>query len=271
MIQSEPFLSKNTQRKFPFRDSSTMEFVEGGIIPNGLIAAVQVSTKYANREVYISQIFSLNNFLSITIRDNLTGAFLGVFAASITEDFQVINLTSFNSFTSGTLTIGYQNELALVQGIKSLSYSNGIIEGSLVFTFTPPLVEKLTNKSKEIFGNITFSLFNLSALVSSPTITLNVIDVDLILANGDVNSTTLNCATPTILAINTVTPDVAGNIDIFGVLPVVIDTSGGITINTSTFTKDDYCAGNFVLLPPTDSSSTYANFLTVTEPEWRGW
>ncbi len=267
------FLNRNILRKYPFWSGSTMQTTIGLDIPLALIAGAQITVKYSNREVYISQIYISGNIFSATITDNLTGLALGSFTTNVTKNYQTIGITPFVTDVAGTLVIGSRNAFVDFQGSHTLTYAAGRIEDSLVFCFTPPLVKKISNEANAVSGFVTLSGTNITIENTSQDVALAITNKALVLANADQSSELGNCPTPYISHINTVTPDEDGNIDIFGILPVVIAADGNvIQAGTGTMELADLCQAKNKRLAPEDATNTYyTNILTAENPEWKTW
>lgn len=277
------FLNKNMYRKYPFRASCDLTFTDGRACPQELITSVQISTIYGHHTLFVSKIFVSSDFISVTINDYIDGAVLGCFSSKINSDYQAITLQPKVSYISGNMTVGLKTDLKkLPKGTYYLrneltntgSRDNGLLEDSAIFCFSSPAVTSIRVKNNTLTGKLTTAAGE-NTLVTSPTsseINLAVINTNLIKSNNDYSGVYGNCNTPIIKKINTVFPDVDGNIDIYGISPITIDVASGELSFESGLELVDICPEKNKLSPPVDNTDTYlTDILTAIAPEWRSW
>jgi hypothetical protein len=267
------FLNKNMYRKYPIRATSTHEFEDGSAFPQDVITSIQISVPYTYNKLYISKVYALNRYLSVTVNDYATDNAVGAFSAKITSKFQIIPLTPFIDQISGNLTVGSLDGIDKINGAHFLSKDNGLLEASTIFPFTPPAVTKLIHGEVEMTGHINLVTENITAAaLDSVTISLSIINEALIASNNDFHGSLDNCATPLIKRINTVEPDEDGNIDIYGILPVTVEVETGEVELIPNLTLDEVCPERTKIYPPENNSDEYyTDILTATEPEWKTW
>lgn len=265
------FLNKNLYRKYPLRAESTSVFTSGVELPQNLLCALQISAPYSFSDLYISQIYATDNFISIVVNEYNTDVVVGTIQGAVTQDLTVLYLEATLPTISGKLIIGQASSLAQIAGSNYLAKADGRIEASCILSYTPPAVSKITNDEHIKTGNIGFILDNLT-LNTDTSVHLGVDDVSLITSNNDFNGALNNCGLPIITKINTVSPDNVGNIDIYGILPVSIEIGTGEIGLLSELTIDEVCPERTPLVPPVDNTDVYhTDILTATAPEWKSW
>lgn len=277
------FLNKNMYRKYPLRSEVTLVSTSGVEIPQDLITSVQISTIYNKHKLFISKIYVDEGFMSVTINDYTDGSSVGSFNGKVGSDFSVLTLSSTLSYVSGQLTTGKKESLKKLQkGVYFLrdelndlgSRDNGLLEDSTIFVYTPPVVSKIKNRTKSLAGKITTSKgdnINIKSL-SLDEIKLEVTNVESVLSNNEFTAGLDNCPTPIIKKINSVYPDVNGNIDVYGIMPIVINVETGELALASGLDLLDVCPEKKKIAPPVDlSDSYYTDILTATSPEWKLW
>lgn len=270
------FLNKNMYRKYPLRATSTHLFTNGGALPQPLITSIQISTVFTQTDIYISKIYAKNGYVSVLLRDVSDGSALGSFSGAVTGQQQVLQLESLVNTMSGSITIGDPAAIDLINGVGYLSTADGRLEESTIFCFTPPGVTSFTHQGVSATGNIIFTGNNVAIAPISPNILLSVIDTTKILSRNDASGVYNNCRTPLIKKINTVTPDSNGNIDVYGISPIIPGATPGtglISIDTPSLTLPDFCPDKNLLTPPLGDTTDvyYTDILTAVNPEWKGW
>ena len=270
-------------RKYPLKASCNTTFTNGQAMPSGLITSIQISSVEDYLNLYISKIHTSKNFISVTVNRVEDEAVVCVFSGTVTKDFDVVQGTSSLSFISGNMTIGTLDVLhSLNKGSYYIrdketdtgDYNNGLIEDSCIFCFTRPAVRSIKVKSKELVGELTTSVGEnlrketLSALETKLSVT-NKMKVQ---ANSEFSGGINSCPTPIIKKINTVYPDENGNIDIYGILPIIIDVASGSLGMASGLDLYDVCPERNKISPPENNSDTYyTDILTTEVPEWKQW
>jgi hypothetical protein len=271
------FLNKNLYRKYPLRATSQLMTTTGVELPLNLLSACRITSKIDVLNIYIYSIYVKDSFINVTIahrRDDGTDLLLGYFEGNIDIDYKSLPLKGIVNYVSGYLIIGEKIALSNLQGMMNLDYDNGKLEDSTIVNIPIPLVSFIIDHDKMATGNITFTLDNISEVVGISTISLDVINKRLVQSNNDNFSARSNCATSVIEAINSVSPDSSGNIDVYGILPVKIDIiAGGIHISAPGVEFTDICTSINSIIPPypEDNPQTYPDILTVEEPEWKQW
>lgn len=260
-------------RKYPIRGTSSHIFTDGVELPQALITSIQISVPYAYRDVYICKIFGKDGFVSILLKENLTNLVLGSFSGQITESNQLLTLDSLFPNVSGSITIGNAESVSSLNGSHYLTYNDGVLEGSTVFCFATPAVTSINVKDKVVTGFVSLIGENITFTENSQEILLSVTNPNVILSKNDFSGVFDNCNSPLIKKINTVTPDSNGNIDIYGILPVVISVSAGkIEFDTPTLTIPDVCPEKRKLAPPVNNSDDYYTDIETNKiPEWKSW
>ena len=276
------FLNKNMYRKYPLRASCNTVFTNGTQLSNSLITSMQISSILDYLDLFVSKIHVSKNFISVTIcrySDELT---VGTFSGTVLTDFDVVPLFSDFNFISGSLTIG---TLEVLNSLNKGTYhirdkvnnkglkDNGLIEASCIFCYTPPAVKSITIGAKKIIGKITTSTGeNLKKQITDNTTTLSTTNKLAIQAGNEFFGGINSCPTPIIKKINTVFPDEEGNIDVYGILPIVINVDSGEIGLTSGLDLLDVCPERAKISPPVNNSDEYyTNILEATEPEWKQW
>jgi len=307
MINNLDFLTKNTFRNYPLQQGATRIANNGSILPNFVIAGLSL-TLPIGAVPYISQVALLGSSIVITIGNGNTS--IGVFQASLTNDFQSIELQSFDGVSSGFLITGTLTNIQTINGVYNFnSLLQTGLEISVYNTFTPPAVTKLTCKNKSLTGNIGLgTLNNLTIFNSSNDLDFAVIDNSQILSLADKDSQFMNCDTPVITNINSMVPYPSdgysddANIYIFGIDPVVFynetDNTTYATINAATIdlNLNSFCTLNGTPLAPVNpnylvnelsglvigdnhgynnyyskSQTPVVNFIAETAPEYLSW
>lgn len=267
------FLNKNMYRKYPIHSYSNLKSIENVDVPVNLLTGMSVSAPFTNSLVYISFIFAYSTFVNVVLSDQMSGKTVGSFTVVLTQDFQPVPLVPFESGYSGQMITGELKNWLSFQGSHFLNYDNGRIEDSLVFCYTPPAVRKLTHNDQTATGDISVVGVNVAVTKNLQGLSLSVIDKTKILSHQDNSSVLGNCSTPIITTVNTVTPDINGNIDIIGISPITLNIlSSIIQLTTGPLTLSDLCQEKNKRLPPLNTSDDYfENILTTDEPEWKSW
>ncbi len=265
------------------RASCNTVFTNGQYLPSGLLTSMQISSIKTHLNLFISKVFASKNFISVTINKVEDESVVGVFSGTVTKDFDVVPLSSTLTFISGNLTIGNLETLNnMRKGVYIIrdkenntgSIENGLIEASCIFCYTPPLVKKIKIKNKELVGQLTTSTGeNIKKDKSvAQTTNLSITNKMKVQANSEFSGGINSCPTPIIKKINTVYPDENGNIDIYGILPIVIDVGSGSLGMESGLDLYDVCPERNKISPPVDNTDTYyTDILTAETPEWKQW
>jgi hypothetical protein len=257
------FLNKNIYRRYPLRYTTNES-----VIPNSFISAIQISTIFTYKQLYISKLYFVNKYLSITISDTNTLAPLGCFSGLITKNYQNLILIPFIPEISGSLTTGV---ISLSDSVLTVEIEDGRLEDSTIFCFTPPAVTKIVTE-KDVVGNIVIAGNNINVINNGTTITLSVINKLVVKSNNDKFAEYGNCNTPLITSINTVLPNSSGNIDIYAIDPMRITiVKQTIQIGTANLTLNDVCPARVKLSPIPGGDEYYTNIVVTSTPEWKTW
>lgn len=266
------FLNKNMYRKYPLQDTCDMLFEDGTKLPQGIITSIQLSTKYGYHSISLHKVSISENYVSVSLYCN--SAPIGCFAGVVTSDFATIPFISGSdySFISGSLTIGRKETLTECLGTHVFGAGAAMIEDSVIFCFTPPPVKSISHDGKRTTGRITTSVGSSLTQTLTDNIDLSVRNVANITSNNEYSGTIADCPTPIITKINTVSPDENGNIDIYGIVPVVINVETGELEFLNPLTLPDVCPEKNKISPPVNNSDDYyGDILELGITEWRTW
>ena len=276
-MQHLGFLNKNMFRKYPLRSSSSMLCTDGTAIPLSLFAGIRIGVMRGFSDMFVSSISVQDKRISVAISSRspfpYTYTTLGFFSAVVAKDYQNVSLTPAFDHVSGNLTLGVMDALIELQGAHMVDHANGKLEDSTVVCVPVPKVTGILNGSKKAVSTVALNLINISEEKVANFINLDVINKKSILSRNDIDSQRLSCRTNVIEAINSVKPDETGNIDIYGIAPVVITiTTEGLDLEGSITTKD-LCPQAQVVVPPILFSNldSYPGIMDATEPEWKTW
>jgi hypothetical protein len=275
------FLNKNMYRKYPIRATCDMTFIDGTLLPQDVLTGMQISTIYGKHDLFISKVSATEGYISVVINDVTDGAALGCFAGKVLSDFSIIPFTSYVSYMSGSMTTGKKTSLTAILGTHffrdeatdSGTRENSRLEASTVFCFTPPGITKIIHESNTLTGRVTTTVSsNMTQTIDGDILTLAAKDIGAILSNNEFSGDINSCPTPIIKKLNTVKPNVNGNIDIYGIVPLVIDVSTGLIGFDAPISLVDVCPEKNKISPPVNNSDAYyGDILTVDTPEWRTW
>lgn len=272
MINELDFLNRNLLRAYPIRQDSTCLSNEGAYLPTSVIAGLSLSIPtYPNAidyTPYIAQVYINNGYITVAISIQYTLASstidksVGTFQGRITDNFQSLELTSFDDKSSGFITIGQSSFINTNSGIYTFNVDATPLEISTYFIFPTPGVNSLIYRNKSLTGTITAGTWvNVSNTISGQNIELAVTDPTDIISLGDTDSEFRNCPTPVITNINTMVPypedNLAddANIYLFGIDPVKFfsdSITGAINVSTGDLTLNTFCTKIGLVIPPTD-------------------
>jgi hypothetical protein len=288
-----PFLNKNLLRKYPFKQGVTCIGVAGQSLPDNLIASLKMSVPYLYRRIFVERVVVEGTAISVTVSCKLISEAtlsLGVFNTALTDDYQLVNLTGIGYGVSGQIVFGELAVLEPLQGnfdFTADTYDTATtqIEESLITVVPTPVVTSISCRGNTVTGNISLVLDNIKNLDTTVIgeILLNVINKPSLYSRGDKSFSFGNCTTPVIGSINDVPPDANGNIDIFGIKPVVVsvlsianDAASGIKVEVADIKFEDLCSENYKNVPPKNITNIYylnlemANLALAVE-EWKSW
>lgn len=283
------FLNKNRYRKYPLRQSADPLSLLG----SDLFVSCRVTTTVPNiHKAYLKKVVTNNGVVSASvfgIDGSSVEYYLGSFTGLITRDNQVIALhSSVNNPSSGTITVGSYDTANLTTD-AAFDPNTGALETTCVSYMPKPIVSSVKIVSgveptdsgllAKHYQTVTGDVSTLSTTITFSTIGSSVgLDVNTpstILSKQDKTVWANNCDSPNIYSIAGVTPNLVGNIDIYGITPVVIAVDGvlgTIGIATPSFSRADLCAGSAPNNPPSNKTNTYyGDIRTVTTPEWGTW
>lgn len=272
------FLNKNTYRKYPLRATNTCISNEGTLLPDAFLCGARLCTDPAFINIYIQRIYISGNYVNILLADETDNVvqYAGYASGTITRNYQTLTIVSFEGRCSGNITFGMTSCLESLGGVNTFSLADTAIEGSLVIPLTKPAVTKITHGKGVLVGNTTTKLTNIDEIVIGSNIALDVSDKTKIYSNTDLNISYLNCGFNAISSINEVTPTTAGNIDIYGILPIKIDVNAwpiGIRLTTEGDLKfEDICGNIQMNIPPLNPVNTSGVAITeLNREEWKDW
>jgi hypothetical protein len=292
--------NKNQYRRYPFKQGTSLLSDEKVYVSDSLIVNCSITTTYGRHKLYVKQIYRKDSFIKIAIASVSDGAVLGDFSGVISEDYTTLQLTAYERFVSGNLTLGLVSALQNITHSLNFSVSaNTEFEESTIFCYEHPAVTSIRDvKKNEVRGFVAFGqLTNITKTTNTETKSSNftATNPSAVLNPADKSTYLNNCSNPIIKAINTVTPFSPvtgtstvndGNIYIAGVRPVVfygnsqnssLVEPGVVAIASDGVTLDRLCALQHNLVPPVDitgftlaeSKNTYYNkpaLSNVTKP-----
>ena len=272
------FLNKNLYRKYPLKATSSYVSIENNTLPLAFLSGGKFTTVVNRTELYIRKIVVNQNSVSVSIAVDLGGGNFETFGyinSLITTDFQTVNIIPVAKYAGGIIVFGLKNVINSYQGTNTFNNLTGAIESSLIVPRILPAVTSIYHNTQALTGNINLSYSNiLGGIVGTDELTLAVEKPILLTAPGDKNLARGNCGYNPIGKINTVSPDINGNIDVFGIDPVQISvTAVGIQLTVPNVSITDICTNNTNNIPPVpfDTPNTYPLFLTATQEEWKEW
>lgn len=269
------FLNKNTFRNYPLRGDSPVVTEAGLLLPTDVLSAARFTVTATYGLVYISRLYIVGDYLNILIGSLIGGhlTYLGFFDGVVTTDYQILRMSSLVPSAYGTMVLGKKASLVNFQGYHSFTSTTGRIEDSLVTWITPPVLTSVIHGDKTLTGNIALQFNNVRQVMNTTDLQLEVISKEAVKAVNDTSSKYLNCPTNPIGSINNVQPDENGNIDIYGISPVVINVNranASISLTVPTIGRDELC-GEPKQIPPNNPVTTYGNIKQVAAPEWQSW
>jgi hypothetical protein len=261
------FIQSNWHRQYPFRKGHGALDVYNNSMPIDLIVALRI-THTTTTNIHISKVVTNNGYVSVLFSAGETP--VGAANGMISSSNQSLLIINFNGGIIGNVTIGNIDSTKPVETFL-FNANNGLIEPSVVTILAAPNIKKLSIKGNDVKGVVTLSSKTV-AINTNSTIDLSAIDPTSVFSRNDKSAKNLTCDNPTIAGINSVIPNTAGNIDIFGISPLAVtkETIDGVThikLSTPELGLDKLCKQ--LNLPPTNASSTsYQPIETITKPEW---
>lgn len=265
------FIQSNWLRQYPFRDGQGVTDLNNEIVPIDLIVGLRITYQGSGSDVFINKIYTNRGAVSIGLA--YSGGDLGYANGTITQDNQSIPVLTYSGGVIGNIIIG--NSLS-TQPAQSFLFNNtnGLVEPSTLMVLPAPAVTNIIIKGVVYTGDVEFTSSTLD-ITDYTNLNFVVINPTLIPSNGDQSSSFLTCPNNTIIGINTVTPDINGNISIYAIEPLTISqtstnqlqiTSTGLVLS-NTNQAGNLC--NIVNISPVNTADTYGALGTI--PEWSSW
>ena len=136
------FLNKNIYRRYPVRATSSLNDPLAGTLPDSVITDCKLTTTVGDAEVYLQQVTLSGNYITVTVAS--TQRTLGVFRATVTQDYQTVSLEPFIAEAAGTLTLGLASTFNFPETHLNFEPAASQLEACTVFCFTPPGVKEFT-------------------------------------------------------------------------------------------------------------------------------
>ncbi len=256
------FINTNWYRKYPFKATTDLSY-SGIQLPTDIIVGARLMTD-SLYPVYITKIWINNLVINIELTSN--NIVIGYCTDKLQANNQALTIKSLSSVAiSGFITIGNIDNCVTPQFYAL----NAELEPSTITLFNPPAIKGIEHNGELMTGIGTIQSSSL-AVTTTNNINIAVITPDEVASRLDRTSQLLTCNNPIISGINTVKPNLAGNIDVYGIHPVRITvTQGVLTIDTEE-EIGDLCSP--VNIPPIDTSNIYfEDIVTTTTTEWQTW
>lgn len=255
------FENKNQFRKYPLKQSASLVSSEGYVVPDDLIVNASITSVFGKHCVYIKQIFKSEKTLKLTITSLLDDTTLGVFSGDITSDYTTLELTPFERFVAGKITIGSATSIASLPRILNFEPAALEFEESVVFCYAPPKVTSIRDsKDNELRGEVNYGILTGLTKTSDTVNKVTRLRASIpasVFNLADKSSLLENCRTPSIKNINGVLPSSIsedpninphhendGNIYIAGIRPVIFYKTQGNQMNWRGVWKDVFYAVN---------------------------
>ena len=266
-----PFLQSNWLRQYPFKSTSGITDLNGLSLPKDLIVGLRISVAAADVDVYISKIVINNGVVGVEFMSS--NGFLGSAAGSMTQDNQSLKIIAENLGSIGVVIIGNSTSTN-TQAAFHFDYNTGVVEPSTVTLISKPGLSSITIKGQKLTGLLGLASNSIS-ITGAETLQLALLSPQDVTSRGDKQAKYLTCDNAVIGGINTVLPDINGNIDIYAIAPLTIATSGisgvsALKLTSAPITRQDLCIPYNI--PPADQNSTESNTLEeATATEFSGW
>jgi hypothetical protein len=266
------FFNANWFRSYPVKAGSSFVSQAGDALPKDIIVGCRLTVDAAHKDICISKVVVNQGMVNIELCSGST--VLGTVAGIPGYDNQTLRISSETSPVypkfSGSVIIGNRDSL---QGRHTWLFDAGALplEPSTITVFTPPAISGIQAHGIRITGKVNFASNTLNVSNSGNGIYFSTIIASSVASKQDKTAVGLTCANPVISGINGLTPNQAGNIDIYGITPVVVTAgSGSLQLGTPTLPLADICARQN--LPPADNVDAYiGDITTATDPEWKSW
>jgi len=267
------FLNKNTFRNYPLRGDIPVVDTAGNPLPTAFFSSAQFSVLAEHTRVFFSRVYVSGDYVNILVAGKVgnTVTYLGFFDGKITGDHQQLKLRPIIPTCFGSITIGRLEALAAFEGFHNFTEDTGRVEDSLVTFMVPPALKSITVHGTRLTGRIGLEYSNVKRVTDPSDILLEVINKEQVRALNDTGSA-FACPTRPIGTMNGVTPDVAGNIDIYGIAPVSVQvTAEGLIFDVPGLTKAKLCTEEQRIPPLVATSAYLQDIRTATNPEWKSW
>lgn len=272
------FLSRNLLRNYPLQGRHVLLDQAGGQMPAGLLTAARFTVPAGVTGLYFRQVRHAGRQVSGLVHALPEDVPAGYFGATVTVDFQVLDLVPLRNGFFGRLAVGTLALLDQVDGLHSLSPEIGRVEDSLVVSMPAPAVTGLLVGTRTLTGRVTLRPVNVGVSAEDSRLTLDVLNRRQVLAVNDRSIRHGTCGFLSVGGLNGVTPDAEGNIDLFGIAPlrVTVTPDGQVSISLDGMSQAELC-GRTETVPPNVASDVHhaASDLprtgTPVAPEWRDW
>lgn len=288
------FLDKNANRKYPLKAIVSAENSTSFTIPDPWFLGMRLNVPIGYHKVYIERIFLDNGFISVMLACKLVPTeatvILGSFSTALDIDYKNVYFSSLGYGVSGLLILGKVSDFSGYSGnydfgAATYALTTAQIEESLITVIPLPGLKSISCRGNKVTGNVTLALENIKKVTATNAndIHLNVINKTSLYSRLDKSFSFGNCNSPVIGSINSVEPDENGNIDIFGIKPVVITllseanhAVNGIKVAVEDIAFKDLCRDNYKNTPDYKPSNLYhlnlASSAEVTgDEEWKNW
>ena len=265
------FIQSNWLRQYPFRDENGVLDLNNEIVPTDLVVGLRITYQGSGLDVFINKIYTNKGAVSIGFACS-TGD-LGYANGLVDQDNQSLPILNYSGGVIGNVMIGNSNSTQPVQNFL-FNNTNGLVEPSTLMVLPAPLVENISIKGIDYTGAVTFTSSTL-AILATNTLNFSVINPTNIQSNGDQSSSFLTCPNFTISGINSVPPDINGNINIYAIEPLTIAQTGSnqLQLNSTGLVISNTAQSNnlcrVVNIAPTDTVDTYGP--VGGTPQWAGW
>jgi hypothetical protein len=264
------FLQSNWHRRYPFRAGHGGLDLMYNELATDIIVAMRVSCTSSDLELYIEKVYLNNGYVSVSVAGSAGP--VGYANGRVTDNNTALNIVSYNGGVIGNVTIGNRSQTSTTQNYQFNS-TNGLIEPSCVTVLPVPAVTALDVSGKRLTGHIKITSNTLS-VIAGDNLSLSVNNPSSVQSRGDRLAKNLSCENTVITGINDVKPDATGNIDIYAISPmsitqVVKNGMQQLQLSAPGFDSSRLC--KIVNIPPENTTTSYPDILTVTEPEWKAW
>jgi hypothetical protein len=272
------FLDRNQLRNYPLQGRRPLVDEAGVRASTAVLAAARFTVPAGVTGLYFQQVRHSGRSFSALVHRLPEDRPVGYFGVVVDRDFQPVELAVLEPGFFGRVVLGPLSAFDGASGLHTFSPEIGRVEDSLVIPVPAPPVTGLRLGNHVLSGRVGLAYVNVREAIDAWTITLDVPNRSQVLAVNDRSVRYGTCGFPAVGGLNGVAPDAAGNIDLYGILPLVVTVTadGQISATIPGMTRDDLC-GRPEVIPPANPSDTYhaAADLPVVGvpvvPEWRSW